>query len=173
MSVLQGIFLLTALATLFCAFQVIITTRMMHAAFWLVGALLGVAVIFALLESRFFVVVQVLVYIGAISILIIFAVMLTRKIMDEHQIRMNQHWWLAFIPAGGLLVGLIIILSRWSAFSTMIRTVPAGGEDIETLGNALVAPLGFMLPFEVSSVLLLAALIGAIFVASDRTGGGH
>ena len=101
MSILQIVFLVAALVTLFCAVMVVISTRMMHAAFWLVGALLGVAVLFALLESRFFAVVQVLVYIGAIAILIIFAVMLTRKIMDENQPRMNNLWGLAFIPVGG------------------------------------------------------------------------
>ena len=173
MSILQIIFLVAALVTLFCAIQVVLTTRMMHAAFWLVGTLLGVAVLFALLESRFFVVVQVLVYIGAIAILIIFAVMLTRKIMDEHQPRMNQLWGVALIPACGILAGLIYILSRWSAFSTNVRTVPVNGEDIEALGKALVSPTGYMLPFEVSSVLLLAALIGAIFVSYERKGGGR
>jgi len=173
MSILQIIFLLAALATLFCAVKVVITTRMMHSAFWLVGALLGIAVLFAMLESRFFVVVQVLVYIGAIAILIIFAVMLTRKIMDENQQRMNQLWGLAFIPAGGVLAGLIYILSRWNAFNTTARTAPVNGEDIEALGKALVSPTGFMLPFEVSSILLLAALIGAIFVSYDRKGGGR
>jgi NADH-quinone oxidoreductase subunit J len=173
MSILQIIFLITALGTLFCAYKVVMTTRMMHAAFWLVGTLMGVAVSFALLESRFFVVVQVLVYIGAIAILIIFAVMLTRKIMDENQPRMNHLWGLAFIPAGGILAGLIYILSPWTAFNTVLRSVPVKGEDIEALGKALVAPDAFMIPFEVSSILLLAALIGAIFVASDRTGGGR
>jgi len=173
MSILQIVFLVAALVTLFCAVMVVISTRMMHAAFWLVGALLGVAVLFALLESRFFAVVQVLVYIGAIAILIIFAVMLTRKIMDENQPRMNNLWGLAFIPVGGMLAGLIFILSRWSAFSSNVRTVPLGGEDMQALGNALVAPTGYMIPFEVSSILLLAALIGAIFVAADHTGGGR
>jgi NADH:ubiquinone oxidoreductase subunit 6 (subunit J) len=173
MTILQIIFLLAALVTLICAVNVVITTHLIHSAFWLVGTLLGVAVLFALLESRFYVVVQVLVYIGAISILIIFAVMLTRRVMDEHEARMNQLWVLAFLPTGGVLAGLIYVLSRWPAFYTNIRSVPQGGEDIEALGKALVAPTGFMLPFEVSSVLLLAALIGAIYIAADRKGGGH
>jgi NADH-quinone oxidoreductase subunit J len=173
MSVLQIIFLLAAIITLYCAINVVITPRLMHAAFWLVGTLLGVAVLFALLESRFYVVVQVLVYIGAISIIIIFAVMLTRKVMDENEPHMNQLWGLAFIPTGGVLAGLIYILSRWSAFYSNVQSVPQGGEDIESFGKALVAPTGFMLPFEVSSVLLLAALIGAIYVAAERKGGGR
>jgi NADH-quinone oxidoreductase subunit J len=173
MSMLRICFLLTALVTLFCAVMVVITARLMHSAFWLIGALLGTAVSFALLESRFFVVVEVLVYIGAISILIIFAVMLTRKVMDEDQPHMNNLWGLALIPVGGILAGIIYILSRWAAFSTTVRTVPPNGENIEALGKGLVAPMGFMLPFEVSSILLLAALIGAIFVATERKGGNH
>jgi NADH-quinone oxidoreductase subunit J len=173
MSILQIIFIIFASLTLFCAFMVVFTHRMMHVAFWFVGVLMGIAVLFALLESRFYVVVQVLVYVGAIAILIIFAVMLTRKVMDEHEARMNRVWGLAFIPAAGVLVGLIYMLTRWPALNTITRTAPQGGEDVAALGKAFVAPLEFMLPFEVASVLLLAALIGAIFVAAERKGGGH
>ena len=164
---------LTALITLFCAAKVVTTANLMHAAFWLVGTLLGVAVLFALLESRFFVVVQVLVYIGAIAIIIIFVVMLTRKVMDVNEPRMNRRWGLAFIPTGALLGGLVYVLLHWPAFYSNVQAVPQGGEDVELLGKALVSPMGYMIPFEVSSVLLLAALIGAIFIAADRKGGGH
>ncbi len=80
---LQVLFLAVAAVTLFSALMVVTTRKIMHAAMWLVLTLLGVAILFALLESRFFVVVQVIVYIGAIAILIIFAVMLTRRVMQE------------------------------------------------------------------------------------------
>ena len=173
MSVLQIVFILTSLFTLLCAVMVITARRMMHSAFWLVGALLGVAILFALLESRFFVAVQILVYIGAIAILIIFVLMLTRNVMDEQIDHLNKLWGLAIVPAIGVFGGLIVVLSRWVLFFSDTRTVAQGGEDITAIGKALVDPMGFLLPFEVASVLLLAALIGAIYVASERKGGGR
>jgi NADH-quinone oxidoreductase subunit J len=171
MSALQVIFILTALVTLYAAVQVVCQRKLMHAAFWLIGVLLGVAIIFATLGSRFFAVVEVLVYIGAISILIIFAVMLTRKVMDENETQMNRWWGVAFVPAIGLFAGLAFVLWQWTSFSTTVRTVPFGGEDVTAFGLAMVAPDKFLVPFEISSVLLIAALIGAIYVAAERRGG--
>ncbi len=82
-SAAQVIFILVAAVTLFSAVMVVSVRRMMHAALWLIVTLLGVAVLFVLLQAGFFAVVQVLIYIGAIAILIIFAVMLTRQVMSE------------------------------------------------------------------------------------------
>ena len=83
MSAQQFFFLVTAAVILVSAVMTVITRKMMHSALWFVLALLGVAVIFALLEASFFAVVQVLVYVGAIAILIIFAVMFTRQAMED------------------------------------------------------------------------------------------
>ncbi|MCE1254584.1 MAG: NADH-quinone oxidoreductase subunit J [Anaerolineae bacterium] len=171
MSALQIVFIIVGLFTIFAAVQVVIQRKLMHAAFWLVGTLLGVAILFATLESRFFAVVEVLVYIGAIAILVIFAVMLTRNVMDEHETQMSRGWYLGFIPAVAFVAGTTWILSQWLPFYTNTRTVPASGEDVAALGKALVSPDAFLLPFEASSVLLLAALIGAIFVAAERKSG--
>jgi len=74
----QIFFLIVAAATLIFALRVVTTGNLVHAALWLVATLSGVAVVFALLQASFLAVVQVVVYIGAIAILFIFAVMLTR-----------------------------------------------------------------------------------------------
>lgn len=83
MTPIQIIFLIVALLTLGASVMVVSARRMMHAALWLILTLLGVAVMFATLESGFFTIVQVVVYIGAIAILILFAVMLTRRDLQE------------------------------------------------------------------------------------------
>ena len=171
MAPIQIIFLLVAAVTLASAVMVVSVRRIMHAALWLILTLLGVAILFALLETRFFVVVQVIVYIGAIAILIIFAVMLTRRVMDDNEIQLNRNWWIAALIAFIFLVGIVGALSTWGEFDTVERAVPDGGEDLVALGEALVDPSGFMIPFEVASVLLLAALIGAVYVAQERKGG--
>jgi NADH-quinone oxidoreductase subunit J len=171
MTVVQIIFLLAAAMTLGSAVMVVIARRMIHAALWLVLALLGVAILFALLEIRFFAVVQVLIYIGAIAILIIFAVMLTRRSLEDVGPQLNRGWWAAVVACFGIFVGLVGVLSSWGKFSTITRTIPVGGEDVLSLGKAFVDPSGYVIPFEVASVLLLAALVGAIFVASERKEG--
>jgi len=166
----QIVFLLIAAMTLAAAFMVVSTRKIMHAAMWLVLTLLGVAISFALLEARFFVVVQVIVYIGAIAILVIFAVMLTRRVMQDAGPQLNKNWWLAAVIAVLFFTTVIITMSGWGGFFTKTHTAPAGGEDLATLGKALVDPNAYLIPFEVASVLLLAALIGAVFIAMERKG---
>ncbi len=80
MSGMEIIFLVVALVTLYAALEVVTTNNLIHAALWLIVTLFGVAAIFALLSAPFLAVVQVMVYIGAIAILMIFAIMLTRGV---------------------------------------------------------------------------------------------
>jgi len=168
MSVLQIIFILIAAVTLFSAMMVVIVRKMMHAALWLVLALFGVAMIFATLQASYFAVIQVLVYIGAIAILIIFSIMLTQRVLETAGEQLVRNWWLPALVAL-VLFGLIAsALSLWHGFGTPLVELPAGAENVSALGKALVDPAGYTIPFEVASVLLLAALIGAIYVAVDR-----
>lgn len=83
MSGLEIVFLIVAVVTLFAALVVVTTPNMVHAALWLVLALFGVAVTFVLLDATFLAVVQVVIYIGAIAVLMMFAIMLTRGVMGE------------------------------------------------------------------------------------------
>jgi NADH-quinone oxidoreductase subunit J len=170
MTPIQIVFIIIAAVTLGSALMVVSARRVMHSALWLVLTLLGVAILFALLDSRFFVVVQVIVYIGAIAILIIFAVMLTRHAMSDEGSPLNRYWWAGALVAAVFLASLIGILSTWSNFSTQARTATQGGENLVTLGLSFVDPSGYLVPFEVASVMLLAALIGAVYVALERRG---
>jgi NADH-quinone oxidoreductase subunit J len=167
MSALHILFLVISTLTLVSAVMVVTTRKMMHAALWLVLALMGVAALLALLETRFFAVVQLLVYIGAIAIMVIIAVMLTRRMMDEDSPQLNRSWWAAVPAVLALLAGLVWSMSRWDGFATLERAVPEGGEDIAAFGMALVDPNGFVLPFELTSILLLAALVGTIYIATE------
>ena len=83
MTPVQVIFIATSAMILVSAYSVVTRRNLVHAALYLVLTLLGVAITFVLLEANFLAVVQVLVYIGAIAILMIFAVMLTRKVVGE------------------------------------------------------------------------------------------
>ena len=164
----QIVFILVALFTLGSGFMVVTTRNLVHAALWLVSTLFGVAVIYALLNAAFLAVVQVVVYIGAIAILFIFAVMLTRKDMRDQGPQMNPNWWVGALIAVLVFVGLFFLLQGWSGLSKTAADIPAGFDSISVLGNALVSPDAYVLPFEVASVLLVAALVGAVYVAFNR-----
>jgi NADH-quinone oxidoreductase subunit J len=164
----QIIFLVVALFTLGSGFMVVTTRNLVHAAFWLVSTLFGVAVVFALLNASFLAVVQVVVYIGAIAILFIFAVMLTRKDMRDQGPQMNPGWWFGALISVLVFAGLFFLLQGWNGLSTTASAMPSGFDAISELGNVLVSPDAYVLPFEVASVLLVAALIGAVYVAFNR-----
>jgi len=169
MTPFQIFFLIVAAATLISAVMVVSARRIMHAALWLVLTLLGVAVMFVTLETGFFAVIQVIVYVGAIAILIIFAVMLTRRDLQERGQQLSRTAWLSALVSLGVAGGLIAALSGWQAF-LLNRTVlaPENGDNIPRLGLALVSPDAYAIPFEVASVLLIGALIGAIYVANEQ-----
>ena len=164
----QIIFVFVALFTLGSGFMVVTTGNLVHAALWLVSTLFGVAVTYALLNATFLAVVQVVVYIGAIAILFIFAVMLTRKDMRDQGPQLNRNWWFGALIAVVVFVGLFFLLQGWNGLSTTATEMPAGFDSISELGNALVSPNAYVLPFEVASVLLVAALVGAVYVAFNR-----
>ena len=88
----QIIFLIVGAVTLITGCLVVTVRNLVHAALWLVATLFGVAIIYTLLNAGFMAVVQVVVYIGAIAILFIFAVMLTRRQAAETSPAMNKNW---------------------------------------------------------------------------------
>jgi len=165
MSPQQFFFIITAIVILVSALMTILTRKMMHSALWFVLALLGVAVIFALLEASFFVVVQVLVYVGAIAILIIFSVMLTRKAMEDTGTQVNKAWVLSLVIVILTAIGGFLAFRSWQVLTAFPTELMVKHYDIGELGLALVDPEKFALPFEVTSILLLAALVGAIYIA--------
>jgi NADH-quinone oxidoreductase subunit J len=167
----QIIFLITSLVILAASVLVVTTPKMIHAALWLILALAGVAVIFVLLQAPFFAVVQVIVYIGAIAVLFIFAVMLTRKAMMDSGPQLNKYAILAGLLCLVLFGGLIYMIFSWSGAQTLLTQTAAPADSISNLGVALVSSDGFLLPFEMASILLLAALIGAIYIGRDRNSG--
>jgi NADH-quinone oxidoreductase subunit J len=162
------IFLLCSALILGPALMVVVTRKLIHAALWLVAALFGVAILFAFLQASFLAVVQVVVYIGAIAILFIFAVMLTRREMLDKGAQTRSNWWLPALLGLLILGGLLFLILEQPAFAQKAAALPVGLDTLRSLGNALVSPDAYVLPFEVASVLLLAALVGAVYIATGR-----
>jgi NADH-quinone oxidoreductase subunit J len=167
-SPIQIVFIVVAAATLGAALMVVIARNLVHSALWLVASLFGVAIVYVLLEAGFLAVVQVVIYIGAIAVLMIFAIMLTRKIAQEKTPRFNENWLWGVGIALVLFAALSYILFNWAGINTPLTPLNPSLDTLKALGLALVAPNGYVLAFELASVLLLAALIGAIFVAWER-----
>lgn len=164
----QIIFLIVAVVTLAAGISVVTSRNLIHSALWLILALFGIAVFYVLLDAGFFAVIQVIVYIGAIAILFIFASMLTRRVMQDTGPQSNSNWWLGALIAVFLLAGITLVLGGWQGFTSLAPELANPGERLSQLGLALVSPDHYVLPFELASVLLVAAMIGAIYVAGEK-----
>ena len=157
------LFYIAGALTLGGALAVVLTRNIVYAAFALLVALVGAAGVFLLAFAEFLALVQVLIYGGAIVIVILFALMLTRLEDFEH-LTDNRQWPFAAIMAlavFGLLAAAIV--------GTSVRTSGRQGVEFETLGETLFVQ--WAVPFEVASLVLLVALIGAIVLV--RSSGGR
>lgn len=168
MTAQQILFILVAVVTLGSALLVVTVRNLIHSALWLIVALFGVAVFYAMLNAGFLAVAQVVVYIGAIAILMIFAVMMTRRINKDTGRQVNNNWLLGGLVSILLFGSLGWMLTSWSGFSTQAPAFSAESDPLRELGTALVAPSQYVLPFELASVLLLAAMVGAIMIAWEK-----
>ncbi|MCC7362578.1 MAG: NADH-quinone oxidoreductase subunit J [Anaerolineales bacterium] len=166
----QIIFLITAAATLAAGIYVVSARNLVHAALALVATFFGVAILFALLQAGFLAAVQVVLYIGAIAILIIFAIMLTRRVMEDSGPQTNRLWGLAAALALAAFGALVASFRLVPLLQQVNATLPVADATatLKSLGYAFVDPNQYLLSFELASVLLLVALIGSIVIAADR-----
>ena len=142
------------------ALRVVTTNNVVHAALWLVAVLAGVGGSFLLLGAEFVGVTQLLIYIGAIVVLFLFGIMLTRAPIGR-EVNLTARTWpmglVVAIPIAGVLAYTLIDASVQITSATTLGSSPRQVSD--TLFQ------NYLIPFEVVSVLLLAALIGAIVLA--------
>lgn len=151
-------YLLAALAVI-SGLGVALSRNILHSAFSLLGTLGGVAGLYFLLGADFVGVVQLLIYVGGILVLILFAVLLTREITDIKISNLSVSL-LGGVPAAMLVLALFLQILLRAPFP---RTVPAVAPTVHRLGDALLRE--YLLPFEIASVVLLMALIGAMVIA--------
>jgi NADH:ubiquinone oxidoreductase subunit 6 (subunit J) len=161
----QVVFVISSAIALGGAVGVVTTRNLFRAALFLVLSFVGVVGLFVLLEAELLAMIQLLVYVGAISILIIFAIMLSRRLMAPEYRAQNEQWLIALVTAV-ILFGLLLVVLLQVNWPTFQAEVPP--DTISLLGQALVSPDQFVLVFEVASVLLLVALVGAVIIARER-----
>lgn len=171
-------FFIFALTTLGSAIMVVSDENLFHASLYLLLSLFGVSGLFVLLVAPFLAAIQVLVYMGAIGILVIFAIMLTRGMMKVQNIYNTQAASagvvavLIFIALAVTLTPVVDELDIESAETLNVELPDDPVADVEyetvaAIGEVIADRNGFVLPFEVASLLLTAAMIGAIVVARE------
>ncbi len=147
-------FYIAAALVLGGAVGVVITRNIVHAAFGLLFSLFGIAALFLLTFAQFLALVQVLIYGGAVVIVIIFALMLTR-LEDFRKLSDHKGW-----PVGAVAALAVFGLLIAAILRTSVNTAPREGVSFTVMGESLFRD--WAVPFEVASLILLIALIGAV-----------
>lgn len=155
-------FYLIAAMMVFGAVKVVTVKNMVHAALWLVMVFTGMAAMFILLAAEFIAITQVLVYIGAIVVLFLFGIMLTRAPMGRSTELDNGPQAKVVAGVVGLVLAVVIGYSLWDGFRDSEFSDFAVQRTAEVSDSIFST---YLVPFEVVSVLLLGALIGAIVLA--------
>ncbi len=157
---------LLGIATLAFAMLAVSVKNLVHAVLWLGMSLLGTAALFAKFDASFLAAIQVLLYVGGVVMLLIFGVMLTREHDNLAAFRTTRRPVRAALVAIALFVGLV-----YAILHTPGLTDPPAGKavTIPELGLSLLGPYAFA--FEVLSLLLLAAMVGAVVLARKRDPG--
>ncbi|MCX7835234.1 MAG: NADH-quinone oxidoreductase subunit J [bacterium] len=150
--------LLTILSATFVTFS----PKILYSAFSLLFTFFGVAALYLILSADFLAATQVIVYVGGILILIIFGVLLTARITNLEILEQTQQRFIALLPIGSIGLGLILLIlfTNWP-----INLLP-NEPTTATIGKKLI--LTYVIAFEASSVLLIAALIGAVRLGRER-----
>ncbi len=165
MSYEEVIFYFVAALTVLGALGVVLARNVVHSALFLIIALLAVAGVFILLSAEFLAIVQVLIYGGAVTILILFVMMLTRMRDQPRALDGPQRPFAAMAAGAFLALSVLAVVSTdWPGETDKITDVVTFNEFGEMLFRNWAAP------FEVASLVLLVALIGAIILARSEEG---
>lgn len=154
---------------------VVMLRNIVHSALFLALFFGAAAGIYVLADAEFIAIVQVLIYAGAVTILVLFAIMLTQNAMSREGNPFNKQWWLAglicLILGGGIIFA---VSSSHMAHLSPSATIVLAGESqgsgtVVRIGQLLYSPFNYsyVLPFEIASIVLLVAIVGAITIARE------
>ena len=164
-------FYLFALMTVGSALIVVLSKNILRSVFALLFTLFGIAGLFLFLHADFLAATQVLIYVGGVLVLLLFGIMLTQK-MVEADVRVGKIQFIPTLIAMGILFTFLLFLifqTPWNQPATTSVTpeqAPFGTGTTAGIGHLLMTE--WLLPFEIASILLLAALVGAVSIARPR-----
>jgi NADH-quinone oxidoreductase subunit J len=164
----QIVFYFFAALAVGSAIQVVTRRNVVQCAIFLVTSLLATAGIFLQLHAEFLFIVQVILYAGGIMVLFVFVIMLINLDVSLHQIQFNRQWWLGLLLALVLGAQLTIAIAVGRSGLPLGEAAPATALEPSTqlVGRVLFGE--YMLPFEMASILLLVAMIGAVVMAKKK-----
>lgn len=144
------------------ALGVVLFSNIVYSAFLLGGVFISMAGLYLLLNGDFVAAAQILIYVGAINVLILFAIMLVNKRQDFSP-----------LPSAGLrkIITSVVSIGLFTLLSTMVLATPWAYSSVPVAGESSIVLIGehfftdFLLPFELASILLLMAMVGAIILA--------
>ena len=142
------------------ALAVVLTTNLFHAVLWLALALTGTAGVFLLLDAEFLAAVQLLLYAGGIVTIVVFAIVVTERLVGERISQTSRRIGAGAVVAGGVLALLVRTIAQQRVPA---ERPPMPGDLTRLLGETVMTR--FVLPFELLAVLMLAALMGALYFA--------
>lgn len=167
MALTTSIFYVTAALILFSALRVVTARHIFRSALWLAVTLSALAVQYLMLHAEFVAVVQIMVYVGAVIVLLIFAVMLTAQLGEANVAQTNRLGVPAAVGAGVVFFGLYKALAatKFGAGDGAAATTTAGSEqgNLQAIGHLLLTD--YVYPFELIALILFTALVGAVLIA--------
>jgi NADH-quinone oxidoreductase subunit J len=170
MSLELVLFYIFATITIVSAILVVTRRNVVHSAAFLGATLFAVAGIFLTLRAEFLAGVQVIVYVGGILVLFVFVIMLIAVERSVVERQYNRQWLLALVTSGILIAELAYVVIQGRDSFVLPAAVPPAAEvmgNSERVGTALYTT--FLLPFEIASILLLVAIVGAVVLSKKRT----
>ena len=160
----QIIFILFSIIILGAAIRVVTCHRIFHASMWLIVAFLGVASVYMLLDSPFLAGIQLFIYIGGVAVLTVIAIMVTKGMMRQSRKTMHDPW------ASLVMAAAIFFTMVWSIVQIPWPEEPlydVTENQLALLGKALVDPAGYLVPFEVVSIILVVVLISSLYLGRE------
>lgn len=164
-------FLVIAAVLVGAALAVVLLRNIVHAALSLVVVFGAAAGVYVLLNAEFIAIVQILVYAGAVTILILFAIMLTQNPNSRSSNPVNRQWLVAGGIALVLCAGIVFAFSQNGAISALAgQAVNGPSGTVVAIGQLLYSPTSYsyVLPFEIATIVLLVAIVGAIVIGREE-----
>jgi NADH-quinone oxidoreductase subunit J len=158
-------------AVMVTGLSLLVVTRKnpVHGVLWMLVLFVHIAMLYLFLNAEFLAAIQIIIYAGAILVLFLFVVMLLNLRVEERERRFQWSWPAGLAAAGGYTVSLIFILVKTTVFphpgQYTIEKIQAEG-NIGIIGRVLYTK--YLLPFEITSLILLVAIIGAVVLTKKR-----